>query len=67
MGFHPRASVTWKLPVSRTHARLVLPLPAGVAVCLCCGPLPLSGGTAVTASRHTRATAHPTVYAAEVQ
>ena len=48
----------------RLPVRIVTPLPPGVVVCLCCGPLSVAGSTAATASRHTGATAHPTVYAA---
>lgn len=51
-------------PARADGIRILGPLPTDVVLCLCCGPLPVSGDLAATAGQHTRATAHPTVYAA---
>jgi hypothetical protein len=58
-GFQRRSPQPFRDDGLRIRGRL----PAGVVMCLCCGPLPVSDGVALTAGRHTKATAHPTAYA----
>jgi hypothetical protein len=61
-GFHGRPP----RPSRGGAVRIVGPVPAGVVVCLCCGPIPVARDVTATATaaQHTRSAAHPTVYAA---
>lgn len=45
-----------------TGPRRLLPLPAGTAVCLCCGLLDATAGVRAAAVSHTWETGHPAVF-----
>lgn len=63
MGAHQRQTSAPPTAAPMRSIRVRMPLPSGVVVYLCCGPLPLTGDMTTTAGRHTNATAHPTAYA----
>lgn len=45
--------------------RVVLPLPPGTVVCLCCGPLPAVLAADSVGRAHSAATGHPTMWRPE--
>jgi len=57
------SSSEWARSASRGPVWVPRPFPPRLVVCLCCGWLPLTDAPAEIARRHTRSTAHPTVYA----